>query len=250
MLRRAHSKTDHVLKHILGLIPARGGSKTIPRKNLALLAGRPLLAHTCEAALGSRSLSRVMLSTDDEEIAEIGRTCGVEVPFLRPSELGRDDTPSLIVAQHAVRWLMLHEGWQADVIVLLQPTSPLRRSEHIDEAIQSFDQAEADTVVSMVQVPHQFSPYSVMQVKDGCLLDFWQESLPFDRFRRQNVPALYARNGPAILASRVQVLLGSDSFYGKKIVPYVMSEEDSVDIDTPFDLRLAEWLLAQHSNRA
>jgi CMP-N-acetylneuraminic acid synthetase len=249
MLHRAGSKADHLLKPILGVIPARGGSKSIPRKNIARLAGRPLLTYTCEAALGSRFLSKVVLSTDDEEIAELGRQCGVEVPFLRPSELSRDDSSSLKVAQHAVRWLMMHAGWQADVVVLLQPTSPLRQSHHIDEAIDCFAEPDVDSVVSVTQVPHRYSPYAIMRLQDGNLQDFWKEPLPFDRFRRQDVPALYARNGPAVLACQREVLLGSNSFYGKKVVPYYMNEEDSIDIDTLFDLQLAEWLISKRLSR-
>lgn len=249
MLHRSHSKADHLLRNVLGLIPARGDSKSIPRKNIAPLAGRPLLAYTCDAALGSTRLTRIVLSTDDEEIAEVGRKYGVEVPFLRPKPLGRDDTPSIRVAQHAVRWLMMHEGWEADVLVLLQPTSPLRQSYQIDEALECLEEAKADTVVSVTELPHRFSPYSIMQLQDGCLQEFWHESLPFDRFCRQNLPTLYARNGPTILACRVAVLLNGDSLYGQRIVPYIMTEEDSVDIDTPFDLRLAEWLIAHRSTR-
>ena len=248
-MQRSNSKADHLLRTVLGLIPARGESKSIPCKNIAPLAGRPLLAYTCEAALASRLLTRVVLSTDDDEIAEIGRKCGVEVPFMRPKRLGRDDTPSLPVAQHAVRWLMMHGGWQADVLVLLQPTSPLRRSHQIDEALECLEETGADTVVSVTELPHRFSPFTIMQLQEGCLRDFLKEALPFDRFRRQNLPTLYARNGPAILASRVPVLLNSDSLYGQRIVPYIMSEEDSVDIDTPFDLQLAEWLIAQRATR-
>src|SRR5262245_12626531 len=197
------------MNKVLGLIPARGGSKSIPRKNISPLAGRPLLAYTCEAALGSHRLTRVLLSTDDEEIAQVGRVCGVEVPFLRPLELARDDTPSLPVAQHAVRWLIEHEGWEPDVVMLLQPTSPLRRAHHIDEALEHMTQAGADTVVSVIKVPHHCSPYTVMQLQDGWLHSFWQEPLPFDPFRRQNLPTLYARNGPVILATRVAVVLES-----------------------------------------
>jgi len=129
--------------------------------------------------------------------------------------------------------------------MLLQPTSPLRRAHHIDEALEHMTQAGADTVVSVIKVPHHCSPYTVMQLQDGWLHSFWQEPLPFDPFRRQNLPTLYARNGPVILATRVAVVLESQSFYGQRIIPYVMREEESVDIDTPFDLRLAEWLLAQ-----
>ena len=228
---------------VLGLIPARGGSSGIPRKNIAQLAGRPLLAYTCEAALGSRCLTRVVLSTDDEEIAEVGRQCGVAVPFRRPSELARSETPTLPVVLHAVRWLSEHDGWTPDVLVLLQPTSPLRRAVHIDEALRQMADTGADSVVSVVAVPHRFSPYGVQRVEGGWLRDFWEGPVPFDRFRRQSLPVLYAGNGPAILATRVRVLLECESLYGERVLPYMMSEEDSVDIDTSFDLRLAEWLL-------
>lgn len=231
--------------NVLGLIPARGGSKSIPRKNVAPLAGRPVLAYTCKAALASRLLTRVVLSTDDDEIARVGHTYGAEVPFRRPLELAQDNTPSLAVAQHATLWLREHEGWEADVLVLLQPTSPLRKACHIDDALERMIQIGADTVVSVVEVPHRFSPYSVMTLREGWLHDFWQEPLPFDRYRRQNLPILYARNGPAILASRVEVLFERQSFYGMRVIPYIMREEDSVDLDTLFDLRLAEWLLSQ-----
>ena len=230
---------------ILGLIPARGGSKSIPRKNMALLGDRPLLAYTCEAALGSRRLTRVVLSTDDEEIAQTARDCGIEVPFLRPGDLARDDTPSMAVAQHAVRWLVQHEQWEPDVLVLLQPTSPLREARHIDEAVERMAQTGADTVVSVVEIPHRFSPYSIMQLQEGWLEDFWKEPFPFERFRRQTLPVLYGRNGPAVLATRVRVLFERQSFYGQTIAPYFMSEEESVDIDSLFHLRLAEWLLTR-----
>lgn len=233
------------MSNVLGLIPARGGSRGIPRKNVAPLGGRPLLAYTCEAALASHCLTRVVLSTDDEEIAEVGRACGVAVPFQRPSDLAGADTPSLPVAQHAVCWLREHEGWEAGIVVLLQPTSPLRRARHIDEALEGMAAAGVDTVVSVVAVPHRYSPYAIMRSEDGCLRDFWESPVPFDRFRRQETPGFYARNGPAVLATRTPVLFERQSFYGERVLPYVMSEEDSVDVDTDFDLLLAEWLLAR-----
>lgn len=235
---------------ILGLIPARGGSRGIPRKNVALVGGRPLLAYTCEAALASRRLSRVVLSTDDEEIAAVGAACGVEVPFRRPGDLAQSETPSFPVAQHAVQWLREHEGWEADVVVLLQPTSPLRRARHIDEALDRMDEAGADTVVSVVPVPHRYSPYAVNRVEEGWLHDFWEQPVSFNRTRRQDVPVLYARNGPAVLATRTSVLLERQRFYGDRVLPYLMSEEESVDIDTGFDLSLAEWLLARRNAEA
>jgi CMP-N,N'-diacetyllegionaminic acid synthase len=231
---------------VLGLIPARVGSKSIPKKNIAEVAGKPLLAYTCAAALGAKRLTRVVLSTDGEEIASVGRACGVEVPFLRPPELAQDDTPSIAVAQHCLRLLAQRDGFEPEVLVLLQPTSPLRRAHHIDEALERMEEAGADTVVSVVEVPHCFSPYSVMRLQDGWLRDFWHEPLPFDRYRRQEAPILYARNGPAILATRTEVLMGRDDFYGLRVVPYVMQRVDSVDIDDPFDLDLAGWLIERN----
>lgn len=232
--------------NILGLITARGGSKSIPHKNITPLGGRPLLAYTADAARASRHLARIVLSTDDEQIAAVGRECGIEVPFMRPAELAGDTTPSIAVAQHAVKWLADEQGWQTDILMLLQPTSPLRQTRHIDEALDALIAADADTVVSVIEVPHNFSPYNQMQIgANGHLTDFWTQPLPFDRYRRQNLPKLYARNGPVVLACRVGVLFERNSFYGEHIVPYVMDEISSVDIDTPFDLKLAEWLMTQ-----
>ena len=230
---------------ILGLITARGGSKGIPRKNVAPVAGKPLLAYTCLAAKASQRLTRVVLSTDDSEIAEVGREWGAEVPFMRPEALASDTASSVDVARHALDWLREHERWQADVVVILQPTSPLRTAQHIDEALAVMQQAGADTVVSVVRLPHHASPFKVMQLKDGCLHHFWDQPLPFDAHNRHSVPVLYARNGPAVLATRADVLLARGSFYGDHVVPYEMSEGDSVDIDTPFDLKIAAWLLAE-----
>ena len=114
-----------------------------------------------------------------------------------------------------------------------------------DISLELMEESGADTVVSVIELPHHFSPYTIMRLRDGCLQDFWQESLSFDHFRRQNLPVLYARNGPAILASRVTVLFESQSFYGGHVVPYTMTQEESVDIDKEYDVRLAEWLIAQ-----
>jgi len=231
--------------NILGLIPARSGSKSIPFKNIAPLLGQPLLAYTCQAALGSHYLSRVVLSTDNDEIARVGIECGVEVPFIRPAELARDDTPSLPVVQHAVRWFEQHDNWRSDVIVLLQPTSPLRRSQHIDEALELLFQSGADTVVSVVKVPHRFSPYSIMQLEGGWLRPFWQEDLSFDPLHRQSQPKFYARNGPAVLAVRHHVVMIQERFYTDLTAPYIMNEEDSIDIDELADLQRAASVLSR-----
>lgn len=236
-----------LMDNVLGLIPARGGSKSIPRKNLANLAGRPLLAYTCEAAIAAKRLTRVILSTDDEEIARVGSECGIEVPFRRPSALARDDTPSIAVAQHCLEFLAQSEGFSPDVVVLLQPTSPLRRAHHIDEALERMEETGADTVVSVVEVPHRFSPYSVMQVRDGWLQNFYETPVTFDRYRRQEMPTFYGRNGPAVLAARARIIVEANSFYGSQVAPYPMGIAESIDIDSPFDLELTAWLLERRS---
>lgn len=228
--------------NILGLIPARGGSKGIPGKNLVPLAGKPLLAHTVEAGLKSRRLTRLLLSSDDPAIAQAGRGLGAEAPFLRPAELARDDTPALPVIQHAVRWLE-GQGWRPDVVVYLQPTSPLRRAEHIDAAVDLLLTKDADTVVSVVEVPHQFNPASVMRLQDGCLQPFLPELAHL--LRRQDKPEVFARNGPAVLASTYATLMEQGRLYGQRTLPLVMAPKDSYDIDTPFDLELAAWLLGR-----
>ena len=225
--------------NVLGVIPARGGSRGVVRKNLSTVAGRPLLAFTADAARASRRLTRVILSTDDPAIAETARSFGLEVPFMRPPELAADDTPMLPVLQHAARE-MARSGFAADAVVLLQPTSPLRRAEHIDRSVELLESTGADSVVSVVEVPHQFSPVSVMRV-DGERLRPYADAPTV--MRRQDKPRLYARNGPAVLAVRACVL-ERGSLYGEDCRPMVMSASESVDIDGPEDLALAEMLLA------
>jgi CMP-N,N'-diacetyllegionaminic acid synthase len=214
---------------VLGLIPARGGSKGIPRKNLAVVGGRPLLAWTVDAARAAASLTRTVVSTDDDEIAEAAR---VEV-LRRPAELAADGTPMVAVVRHAAEVLT------PDVIVLLQPTSPLRRSEHIDEAVRQLLESGADAVVSVVEVPHAFRPESLMDVVDGRVVSRGAVGT------RQEKPVVYARNGPAVLALRADRL--SDDFYGGDCRAYVMDERDSLDVDSQFELELADLLLRSRS---
>jgi CMP-N-acetylneuraminic acid synthetase len=229
-----------LIVNILGLIPARGGSKAIPRKNIVNLAGKPLLAYTCEAALSSRRLTRLILNTDDQEIAAVGLEYGVEAPFMRPAHLAGDEAPILPVLQHAVQWLAANQGFHTDVLVLLQPTSPLRRAEHIDAAVDLLLGSGADTVVSVQEVPHQYNPVSLMQVGDqGCLEPFMEGEMIL---RRQDKPRVYARNGPAILALQKQTL-DSGRLYGDKVIPYIMGPLESVDIDDQDDLTLVEALI-------
>jgi CMP-N,N'-diacetyllegionaminic acid synthase len=229
--------------NVLGVIPARGGSRGIPTKNLAPLCGRPLLAYTADAVNESKKLTRTIVSTDDGRIAECGRSLGLEVPFIRPSTLAADDAPMLPVLQHAIRAMREH-GFETDIVVLLQPTSPLRRGQHIDAAIDWLQRVRGDSVVSVVEVPHQFNPVSVMRVDEGLLKPFLETPAPT---RRQDKPRLYARNGPAVLAVHARVIEGG-SLYGDQSWPLIMTPEESLDIDTLWDLRLAETVLAARSN--
>jgi CMP-N,N'-diacetyllegionaminic acid synthase len=226
---------------VIGLIPARGGSKSIPRKNLVALAGRPLLAFSAEAALGARRLDRVLLSTDDAEIAAVGRALGLETPFVRPAELSGDAAGMLPVMRHALDWLS-ENGPEPIAIVLLQPTSPLRTARHIDDAVELLLTSGAETVVSVVEVPHQYSPASVMTMHaDGRLTPFLAGP---SILRRQDKPRVFARNGPAILAVQSAVLR-SGTLYGEATIGYRMSAAESLDIDEPDDL----WLVKQYLRR-
>jgi CMP-N,N'-diacetyllegionaminic acid synthase len=225
----------------LGVIPARGGSKGIAGKNLACLGGRPLIAWTISAARASRCLDRIIVSTDDETIAVIARDWGVEVPGLRPAHLAQDDTLMLPVLQHAVTTVE-ENGAAVSVVVLLQPTSPLRTSAHIDQAVDLLLSSHADTVVSVVEVPHHFHPLSVMTLTGDQLVP-WGDAPTVTR--RQDKPRVFGRNGPAVLAMTRATLMDQGTLYGTETRALVMRPEESLDIDTPFDLELAEWLLSR-----
>jgi CMP-N-acetylneuraminic acid synthetase len=222
---------------VLGIVPARGGSKGVPDKNLRVVGGHSLLARTAAAARDSRLLSRTVLSTDSPAIADAGRAVGLDVPFLRPAELAADDTSILPVLRHVVGALG-DEGFRADAVVLLQPTSPFRRAEHIDAAVTLLNDSGADSVVSVVEVPHQFSPVSVLTMHDGRLQPFTAGPLIT---RRQDKPRVFARNGPAVLAVRVSVLERGE-LYGADCRALVMTAADSVDIDDEFDLEYADFV--------
>ena len=228
---------------MLGLIPARGGSKGIPRKNLASLAGRPLLAYTCESALASAALDRVILSTDDEEIAAVGRAHGVDAPFLRPDELARDDTPSIDVVLHALDWLREHESLEPTVVVLLQPTSPLRRPEHIDHAVALLRESSADAVVTVTEVPHIFHPVSALTMGEDGTLSPYVEGEGTRLLRSEDKPVVWARNGPGVCASRVEAVRRNRSLYGSHTIGLPVGRIESLDVDDPDDLALCEAVL-------
>jgi len=221
---------------VVGVIPARGGSKSIPRKNLKEVAGKPLIAHTIIAAMKTKLVSRVIVSTDDEEIARVSRDFGVDVPILRPRELAKDDSPTILSVQHMVRHLEEH-GESYDVVVTLQPTSPLRSSEDIDGAIKMLGETKADSVISVTEVKQ--NPWLMFKVEDGRLKPFFGEE---KRIRRQDLPRVYALNG-AIYATRRKPLMEGNSLYGSDPRAYIMPEERSIDIDSLLDLKIVDFLI-------
>jgi CMP-N,N'-diacetyllegionaminic acid synthase len=223
---------------VLGIVPARGGSKGIPGKNVRLLGGKPLLVHTAEAALAARRLSRVVLTTDDEKIAEVGRGCGLEVPFLRPAELARDNTPTLPVLQHAVAELE-KTGDRFDAVCLLQPTSPFRRAGDIDGCIELLETEGLDTVVSVLPVPPEHNPHWVyFRDGDGLLRLATGEDQPIPR--RQELPPAFHRDG-SVYVTRRHVLMEGNSLYGKRLGGF-LADSRSVNLDTPADWERAERL--------
>lgn len=224
---------------VIALITARGGSKSIPGKNIRMLAGRPLIAWTIEAALASKKISRVIVSTDDQKIARIAQKWGAEVPFMRPPELALDDSSSFSVAEHALSWLKENEGCSPKYIMLLQPTAPLRTTADMDAAIRLALQRKAVAVVSVCQISHH--PYIAKRIlEDGTMLDFMKSNIPY--LRRQALPPVYVLNG-AIYLNRCDVLLREKTFWPKGTQAYIMPQERSLDLDTLWDFRLLGMIL-------
>ena len=208
------------------------------------MSGRNLRSSAVSLAsrrtLASQRLDRVVLSTEDEEIATVGRDCGLEVPFMRPVELAKDDTPTLPVVQHAVKWIE-DQGDRYDVICVLQPTNPLRRAEDIDACLAMLERSDLDSVVSVLPVPPEYNPHWVyLQDEDGLLRLSTNEDMPIPR--RQDLPPAFHREG-SIYATRRDILMNKGSLYGKHIGGYLMSAAQSVNIDGPEDWLRAEALL-------
>jgi CMP-N,N'-diacetyllegionaminic acid synthase len=235
------------VSRILGLIPARGGSKGVARKNIRSLDGKPLLQYTTEVALAAQALSQVVLSTDDDEIAELGRRCGVTVPFIRPAQLAQDDTPMLPVVQHALRYLE-DQGEVFDAVCLLQPTNPLRRTEDIDECIRLLESSGADAVVTVLPVPSEYNPHwTYFRDQRNNLSLCMGDAAPITR--RQDLPRAFHREG-SVYVTRSSVIMKDNSLYGKRTVGYEVDARWSINIDSPGDWERAEALLAACNNES
>ena len=223
---------------ILGLIPARGGSKGLPRKNIKLLLGKPLIAWTIEQALASKYLDKVVVSTDDEEIAKISKKYGAEVPFIRPKELATDKTKGIDVVLHTIRW-MEENGKSYDFLMLLQSTSPLRTFEDMDKAIELLFLKKAKAIVSVCEVEHH--PYwSNTLPEDGCMKNFIRKEIM--NKNRQELPIFYRLNG-AIYLAYCDYIKNQKSFFGEKTFAYVIPKGRSIDIDNEVDFKLAKILM-------
>lgn len=231
-------------QEVLGLVLARAGSKSVPRKNIVPLLGKPLIAYTLGPALTARSITRLVVTTDDSEIADIARHFGAEVPFLRPSELSQDETPDYPVVRHALDWLEANEGYRPDVIVQLRPTSPLRTSRHIDEAVALLvERPNADSVRGVCR-PQQ-NPHKMWRMSaDGVLhplLDVPGVAEPFNA-PRQTLPLIWWQNGYVDVFWR-RTVLEQQSLTGAKVLGYVIEEPEYVDVDSPHDIRVLELIL-------
>lgn len=228
--------------NIAAIIPARGGSKGIKKKNLVLFNGAPLVAHSIKHALASQLIQRVIVSTDDEEIRDVALQCHAEVPFLRPGELAEDHVLDLPVFQHALQFLQNTENYRPDVVVHLRPTAPYRKSGWIDEAIRLLiDHPHADSVRS-VSVPEKH-PYRMFTIDSRGFLDpimKHEHPLPY-LLRRQDLPDVYYYNC-VIDITRFSTISKKNSMTGDKILPYIMDPDEVIDIDTMRDLKIAQCL--------
>ena len=230
-------------EHVIAVIAARGGSKGVPRKNILPLAGKPLIAHAIETALDSEWIDRVIVSTDDIEIAEVSQRYGAEVPFMRPEELARDDSPEWLTWQHAIRTLESVNGIpNIDVFVSIPPTAPLRSVENVDACIRMLLESDADIVITVK--PAERNPYfNMVRLEEG---DDARLVMSPERpvHRRQDAPPVYDVTTVAYAARPLFVLNATSMFEGK-VKAVVVPAEGALDIDTEMDFKFAEFMLGR-----
>ena len=219
--------------NIVAIIPARGGSKGIPRKNIKEFCGKPLIAYIIETALKIRELDRAIVSTEDKEVAKIAKKYGAEVPFIRPEGLARDETPTLPVLQHAVKYLEEKENYKPDIVVLLYATSPILSAERVSEAIRVLKEGEFDSVLSVVEDRGHY------WIERG---DSYERLYPKILKNRQFTKPLLKENGAIYICKR-GLLMEENTVVGGKIGFLKMEKEESIDIDEPLDFEIAEFLM-------
>ena len=224
---------------ILGIIPARGGSKGIPKKNLYPLMGKPLIFYTISEALRSELITDVIVSTDDLEIKGVSEKYGAQVPFIRPKELSGDLALAVPTIQHATTTYEKMKDIRYDYIIMLQPTAPLRKAGDIDGALTLLMNQDVDSVISIVDVDN-YHPMKMKVVEDGRLKDF--QKPPTENPPRQSLPQIYIVNG-AMYATKRDVLVNQSSFIGEDSLPYIMSRNKSVNIDNIEDFIVVEYFM-------
>ncbi len=233
---------------VLAVIPARGGSKGVPRKNIRMVGGKPLIAYTIDAALAVKNrLHRLIVSTDDAEIAAMAQDYGAEVPFMRPVDLGGDKVPMVPVLKHAIQTIEELDGIKLEWVLLLQPTCPFRAPEDILAALELAAAGGCDSVISVVRVLAHH-PILMKKIENDRLLPFMIEEIEGTRRQDYNPPA-YMRNG-SIYLTRRDNLMNNNSIWGKVIRPYIMPEERSVNVDSEMDMKLVEFMLQDRQQRA
>ena len=224
------------MNKILAVIPARMGSKRLPEKNIKVLNGKPMIVYTIDAIKKSHYINRFIVSTEDKIITQIAQSNGAEV-IQRPEELTRDESPTDAVVLNVLEQLQKKEQYIPDIIILLQPTSPLRTTEDIDTAMKTFLDSSADSLITVTEYDH--TPYWAFRIEKGLLKpEFTSESLK----RSQELPKLYRPNG-SIFITGAKPFLKNRSFYTNQIIPFIMPRERSIDIDDEFDFLIAEFLL-------
>jgi CMP-N-acetylneuraminic acid synthetase len=232
-------------RETLALIPARGGSKSIPRKNIRPFAGYPLIAYSIAAGLQAQTVTRVIVSTDDEEIAAVARQYGAETPFLRPAEFSQDATPDLPVFQHALGWLAEHENYRPQIVIQLRPTSPFRRVTHVDEAVRLLLERPGADSVRTVCIPFQ-NPFKMWRIGLDGFMDPVGVTLgvPGEPYNlpRQALPEVYWQTG-YVDAAWAATILEKGSMTGTHILPLIIDPSQWIDIDSSDDWRRAERLL-------
>ena len=226
----------------LAIIPARGGSKGLPGKNIRPLAGVPLIAHTIKAAQESKSVKRIIVSTDDESIAAIAKEAGAEVPFIRSADLTDDQASGTDVCLHALAYANDSLDYHPDLVIFLQPTSPLRNADDIDAAVQLLHDSDADSVVSVKAVTEYPQWMQKMDVQQ-CLSPLFDDLIA--TAARQDLDKSYILNG-AIYLCKANAFIQNQSFYNPNTRGYLMPEERSIDIDNAIDFQFAEFLLTKN----